>query len=102
MICGFCTAQNDHGGGYCGTCGSPLREGGRPHPKYSDTANEFYQRGRAEERASIAAYMRREAKSMRRDGMGTGVYGPGEAFPDVAAGHVEGLAVFFEDGGHLK
>ena len=58
--------------------------------------------GRAEERASIAAYMRREAKSMRRDGMGTGVYGPGEAFPDVAAGHVEGLAVFFEDGGHLK
>ena len=107
MICGFCTAQNDHGGGYCGTCGSPLRDPGsgqsvvsRPHPKHSDTANEFYQRGRAEERAEIAAYMRREAKHFAI--AGEGLADPGKNFMRVVGGAIEGLAGFFEDGGHLR
>ena len=33
MICGYCEIENDTDHGYCAGCGSPLRDGGRPHPE---------------------------------------------------------------------
>ena len=98
MICNLCNSQNDHGGGYCGTCGSPLREGGLPHPTYAQAVAQ----GRAEERAAIVAWLRTEAESVRTDGLGTGVYQGGEVFADVAALHIEHLATGVEDGDHKR
>jgi len=63
--------------------------------------------GRAEERAEIVAYMRREAVQFMASGVGASVL-PGKQGEvakmlfDVMGAAVEGLAGFFEDGGHLK
>ena len=56
--------------------------------------------GRAEERAEIVAYMRREAKHFAV--AGEGLVSPGRKFMEVVGGAIEGLAGFFEDGGHLR
>ena len=56
--------------------------------------------GRAEERAAIVAYMRREAEHFAI--AGEGLASPGRKFMEVVGGAIEGLAGFFEDGGHLK
>jgi hypothetical protein len=98
MICGYCEIENDADHGYCAGCGSPLRDGGLPHPTYADAVA----KGRTEERAAIVKRIRREAKSVRRDGLGTGVYQGGEAFSDVAATCIEHLAIGIEDGRHLR
>ena len=63
--------------------------------------------GRAEERAAIVAYMRREAVQFMASGVGASVL-PGKqgevakTLFDVMGGAIEGLAGFFEDGGHLR
>ena len=88
---------------FCSVCGSPLREDGKPHPE----AAALITKGRAEERAEIVAYMRREAVQFMASGVGMSVL-PGKqgevakTLFDVMGAAVEGLAGFFEDGGLLR
>ena len=95
MICNLCNSQNDHGGGYCGTCGSPLREGGLPHPTYAQAVAQ----GRAEERAVIVAHMREHSLKFAEGAVDVAADGlPDPLLVVYTQKVVLSLADYFEDG----
>ena len=86
VACFYCDAHVVDGG-FCSVCGSPLHKDSKPHP--------LYERARLDERAAIVAYIKKEAASYRQ------LAAPGWRLTQLIV-DLEGLAGFFEDGGHLR
>ncbi len=78
-------------------CSEWLRSNGLPQDVRRYLCN-IVTMERGMERREIVAYMAREAKAF----VAAGVAEPGRKFMEVVGATIEGLAGFFEDGGHLR